>query len=98
MRRWVQGGATSALALALLAAALAPPAGAASAGPPAPVGLASGWELALDPGDQGIAEGRPGGGGASWRPTTVPGVLDGRITDAAFDGTVGWYRTTFAGP
>src|SRR4051794_34953495 len=91
--------AVPALALVLLAAVLAPPAGAAAApAPPAAVPLGSGWELAMDPGERGVAAGRPDGRGADWRATTLPGVLDPRPDDDVFHGTVGWYRVTFPGP
>src|SRR4051812_26810535 len=91
--------AVPALALVLLAAVLAPSAGAAAApAPPAAVPLGSGWELAMDPGDRGVADGRPDGRGADWRATTVPGVLDPQPDDDVFHGTVGWYRVSFPGP
>src|SRR3954452_1576645 len=91
--------AVPALALVLLAAVLAPSAGAAAApAPPAAVPLGSGWELAMDPGDRGMAAGRPDGRGADWRATTVPGGLDPQPDDDVFHGTVGWYRVRFPGP
>src|SRR4051794_22897279 len=98
MRRVVPHGLGFALAVALLVALVTGTARAAPPGPPAPAPIASGWELAMDPADQGRQTGRPEGGGAGWHPTTVPGVLDGDPTDAAFHGTVGWYRVTFPGP
>src|SRR3954469_16174053 len=87
-----------ALALVLLAAVLAPPAGAAPPAPPRPVTIGSGWELAADPSDQGREAGRTTGGGDGWPPPTVPGVLEAKPLDEAFGGTVGWYRVRFTGP
>jgi beta-glucuronidase len=87
------------LTLALALAAVLAPAGVArAAGPPLPVPLTGGWELAMDRQSTGIADGRPAGGGTGWRPTTVPGVFDGRPLTRDFGGTVGWYRVTFDGP
>src|SRR3954452_16116850 len=80
----------------LLALGVAVPARAAA--PPLPVPLSSGWELAMDPHDRGVTDGRPRGAGNDWRPTTVPGVFDGRPVASQFHGTVGWYRVTFTGP
>src|SRR4051812_33220136 len=98
MRRAVPSGAAFALAAVLAATPLGGPARAAAPAPPAPVPITSGWELAMDPADQGRATGRPTGAGADWHPTTVPGVLDGDPADEAFHGTIGWYRVTFPGP
>ncbi len=88
------------LLIALAALVVAPAAAPtpALAAPPVPVPLSSGWQLAMDPGDQGAAEGRPAGGGQDWTATTVPGVFDPQPDPATFGGTVGWYRITFAGP
>ncbi len=87
-----------ALALTLLAVlGLAGPARAAG-GPPQPVVLSSGWELAMDPHGTGIADGRPDGSGGGWRPARVPGVFDPTPDPADYDGTVGWYRLRFQGP
>lgn len=85
------------IALALLAL-LAPAAAARGAGPPLPVSLSGGWELAMDPQSTGIADGRPTGAGGGWQPAAVPGVFDGRPLERAVRGTVGWYRLTFPGP
>jgi beta-galactosidase/beta-glucuronidase len=99
MRRSASSGSVSVLTLLLVALAATPACAAPPlSGPPAAVPLATGWELAMDPGDHGVAEGRPNGGGPGWRPTTVPGVFDPRPLAGEFHGTVGWYRVTFDGP
>ena len=56
----------------------------ASTSPPAPVPVASGWQLSFDH--------------QTWRDTTVPGVFDGNTPANEFGGRVGWYRVTFTGP
>src|SRR4051794_2880490 len=56
----------------------------ASSGPPAPVPVASGWQLSFDH--------------ATWRATTVPGVFDANTPASEFGGRVGFYRVTFTGP
>jgi len=70
---------TLAAVLALLVVAPA-----AASAPPAPVPVASGWELSFDQ--------------THWRPTTVPGVFDANTPASEFGGRVGWYRVTFTGP
>ncbi len=73
-----------ALTLLLVATAGASTARGAATVPPAPVPIASGWELSFDH--------------SSWSPTTVPGVFDGGTEPSTFAGRVGWYRVTFTGP
>jgi beta-glucuronidase len=79
----------------------------ASAQPPVPaaIPLASGWELAPDPGDVGAARhwesptpSAPATASAPWKPAAVPGVFDPRPLKSLFGGTVGWYRVTFTAP
>ncbi|MCW3063774.1 MAG: hypothetical protein JWN32_946 [Solirubrobacterales bacterium] len=61
--------------------------------------LSDGWEFAPDFAILGLAQGwQNGHGGAQWRPTTVPGVFNATPLASAYNGTVGWYRTTFTAP
>src|SRR4051794_22978322 len=73
-----------ALALAVVATLAAGSPAHAAQGPPAPVPIASGWQLSFDH--------------TTWRDTTVPGVFDGDTAPSEFGGRVGWYRVTFTGP
>ena len=83
--------------LAALAALL--PASGAAAAPPDPVALTEGWQYAPDAADAGEAAGWPSGvAGDAWAPVAVPHVFEPRPLEDVFDGTVGWYRLTFAGP
>jgi hypothetical protein len=66
---------------------------------PASLPLASGWEFHPDPGDRGLrrrwsARQPPGG----WHQVVVPHVFDPQATEAAFGGSVGWYRLRFTAP
>lgn len=72
------------LALALLGALVLAAPAAAAAVPPAPVPIDRGWELSFDH--------------ATWTPTTVPGVFDGRPEASLFGGRIGWYRVSFTAP
>jgi hypothetical protein len=79
--------------------ALAWPASALAADPPAPVPVAQGWQYTPDPGDKGLAANwQSGQVGTNWAPTTVPHVFDARPLPQLFNGTVGWYRVSFIGP
>src|SRR5271163_652867 len=83
----------------LAAVLLAPVAARAAALPPAPVVIASGWEMHPDPTFRGEAEGwQTGSEHSGWAATTVPGVYDPQALPSQFAGTVQWYRVTFDGP
>lgn len=87
------------ISVCAVAAALALPAAALAADPPAPVVLGQGWQFAPDPGDHGMAaDWQSGDSGSAWEPTTVPQVFNPDPTPEAFKGTVGWYRLKFKGP
>jgi len=88
----------SALAAAV-ALVLVLPGAAPAAAPPGPVSLAQGWQFAVDPADQGIAQNwRSGQDGVGWEPATIPHVLDARTDPEVFYGSIGWYRLAFNGP
>ncbi|UTI64484.1 beta galactosidase jelly roll domain-containing protein [Paraconexibacter antarcticus] len=86
---------------AAFAAACLLPAAAPAAGPavPAAVPLATGWQKLADPGNEGVGAGywRPDTR-HTWKPAVVPSVITGATTEAAFKGSVEWYRTTFTAP
>jgi beta-glucuronidase len=78
---------------------LALPGRALAAGPPNPIALATGWQWAADPTDQGLALGwTTGQDGLGWQPATIPHVFDASTDPAVFQGSVGWYRLAFNGP
>ncbi len=99
-------------ALAALVACIALAAGAASAqappsasppteGPSGRVALTR-WTLALDPSNRGLARGWERGGFAG-RAVSVPNDVDpvhikGRAGQRNYEGSVAWYRTSFAAP
>jgi beta-glucuronidase len=88
-----------ALALACAGLCIATAPAAAAAAPPQPLPLETGWELALDPGDHGLLEGWPtGGGSAGWQPVSLPHVVNPAPLEQHFAGAVAWYRLTFTGP
>ncbi len=94
----IRGLVLRGLMLALVAA-LALPAGALAADPPAPLPLTQGWQYAPDPGDDGERLGwHSGRAEAAWRDVAVPHLFNGRPDEAGFYGTVGWYRIGFVGP
>jgi beta-glucuronidase len=89
----------AALLVLALVGALALPASALAADPPGPLTISQGWQMALDPGDHGLAQDwQSGQAGSAWQPATVPNVFDADPTPEAFKGTVGWYRVSFTGP
>jgi hypothetical protein len=88
----------SALAVAV-ALALVLPRAASAADPPGPVMLAQGWQFAHDAGDVGVTENwQNGQRGLGWEPITIPHVADSTPAKSLFNGSIGWYRTTFTGP
>src|SRR5207244_2342420 len=93
-------GAVS-LAVAPACAQAPPPADGPSTGPGGRTALTS-WTLALDPSDRGITRGWARGAFAG-RAVTVPNVADpvhfkGAAGARNYEGSVAWYRTTFAAP
>ncbi len=75
------------------------PHAALAADPPGPVALAQGWQVAVDPTDQGLLQDWQGGArGFGWEPVRVPHVIDSRTDPSVFYGSIGWYRLTFTGP
>ncbi len=85
--------------VAVVAASASPATAWGQALVPAPRPLAQGWQLHEDAADAGLRENWPLQlPQAGWTPTSVPGVLDGRLGTASFGGTVGWYRVRFRGP
>ncbi len=89
----------SALLAALLTVVLLGAAAPARAAVPGPVTLATGWQRLADPSDAGEAEGLPSGTqGIGWRAVAMPDVVDPDPDEAAFDGSVAWYRTSFDAP
>src|SRR5215213_9586927 len=85
--------------LAAVVVALAYPAAALAAEPPAPLKLGQGWQFAPDRSDGGLAaDWQSGRAGTDWQPVTVPHVFDPRPLESLFKGTVGWYRIGFSGP
>jgi beta-galactosidase/beta-glucuronidase len=94
------------LILAALAPAVVPAAAQAPAGQlatsegPGGRSLLSSWTLRRDPSDGGLARGWQRGG-FSGSSVSVPGVIDARSYKGAagtrnYNGSVAWYRTTFA--
>jgi len=71
--------------------------GGATAEPPAPVPLTSGWGYRADPHNLGIAAHWEGGGG-TWAPVTIPNDFNAVISARSDAGTIGWYEVRFTGP
>jgi hypothetical protein len=83
----------------VLALVLVLPRAAFAADPPRPISLAHGWEVAVDPTDQGLLQDwQSGARGFAWQPVRIPHVVDARIDPSVFYGSIGWYRLTFTGP
>jgi hypothetical protein len=74
--------------------------GPATARPPAPVQLDTGWRYLPDPGNLGIAEDWGSGGAASqpWVPVTIPNDFNPNVSSTSDSATVGWYEVQFTGP
>ena len=87
------------LSVLAIVIALAFPAAALAAGPPAPMAISVGWQFAPDPGLAGLgANWQSGKAGSNWQPATVPHVFQAQPLEQYFDGSVGWYRVGFTGP
>ncbi|MEA2191663.1 MAG: beta-galactosidase [Solirubrobacteraceae bacterium] len=86
----------SALAIVV---ALAFPAGALAADPPAPYAISQGWQYAPDGADAGLgANWQSGAAGTAWTPATIPHVFEAQPLERYFAGSIGWYRVGFTGP
>jgi hypothetical protein len=84
------------------AAAEAPPGGSQLGEGPGGRSVLSGWTLALDAGDHGLARGWQRGG-FSGRSVGVPNDVDpihvkGRAGQRNYEGSIAWYRTGFQAP
>ena len=94
-------GACAALAAAA-AAAQAPPGSAPTTGGPGGRSALSNWTMRLDAANRGLAQGWQRGG-FSGRAVSVPSVVNPSDIKGArgwrnYEGSVAWYRTTFAAP
>jgi beta-galactosidase/beta-glucuronidase len=87
----------AALLLAPAAAQAAAPLGDASAAPPRPIELRTGWQFQFDPDNVGLKQRWPDWS-QPWTQVEVPHVFDPNPTDENFLGTIGWYRLRFDTP
>lgn len=99
-RRWMTARRLSIITLLAFLAMAAPAARSdLGAGPPQAAELATGWQVAYDPGNVGMAQHwETGRWSERWRSVTVPHVFNAKPVDDQFLGTTAWYRVHLPTP